>query len=275
MKKILVFAFALICFGCGGAPSDESATEQSQELSPATFYLAINGFINLPTNTIQKNICHPTLISGSGANSQSVILPGNVPECGGLVGINSTTVNAYPNSCKPIQSQQGTMLLTTRCEPLSNFGPVTTGSTTQSLAWNGTGSLEYVEQGVQVAPLAPTFNTRNACYLSGAGSMSVGNEYTWLAYDSTHAWLNAVGFKGLSASARCSRLGRPGGPVQTIQAWPGSPATGIPTSSGICLITQINGSIDDGSVTLSPGTNWVLSITGLVGYARAECYTYQ
>lgn len=264
----------VLSIGCG-AVSEETVDEQSQ--AAVTYYAAWNGATGFPnSNTILTNLCHPTLISGSGAASQSVILPGNVPECGGSVSVGSTAVSAGPNSCfNPPSGRQGTMSMTVRCQPLSDFGPVTSGSTEYTNMWNGTGSLEHVSNGQQMLALAPTFNTANACYLSGLGSMSVGNEYAWISYDSTYAWLNADGYKGLSDSARCSRLGRAGGAVQTVHAWPGTPGTGISVASGVCLITQVNGSIDNGGVLLSQsGGVWGLSISGDVGYARAECYTY-
>ncbi len=265
---MLLVAVVLFAVGCSSADV-EPVAEQAQA---ATYYDAWNSFVSLPS--LATNLCHPTYIAGGGAHSQSYMLPYNVPECGGLVAINSTTASAYPNSCvTPISNQQGSMRMKVRCQPLSDFGTVTQGSTLFSQVWNGTGQLESVSYGQQMLPLVPAANRYNACYLSGLGSMSVGNEYSYVNYDSTYAWLNSEGFKGLSTQGRCSRLGRAGGPVSQLHAVTGTPADGPSVSTHTCLVTKVDGSIDDGGFELTePAGNWRLSVWGYVTYAGAECY---
>lgn len=274
MKLFAIVALALaaaLSVSCSDATLEPGA-EQSQ--AAVTYYEAWNSFVNLPS--LQTNLCHPVYVNGMGAHSQSFMLPYNVPECGGLVAIGSTTASAYPNSCvSPNSAQQGSMRMKIRCQPLSDFGPVTLGSTLYQQVWNGTGTLEAVNAGQRMLPLAPTAGTANACYLSGLGSMSVGNEYSWITYDSTYAWLNSQGFRGLSTQARCSRLGRAGGISQTLSAYPGSPAAGPAVASKTCLVTQVDGSLDDGGFELTEtGGNWTLSVLGTdVSYVRADCYS--
>lgn len=274
MKKILsCLAFCTVFLGCASADFDIPA-QQSQEVT--TYYEAWNSTTSLPSvNTITTNLCHITYANGEGAHSQSNMLPYNVPECGGLASIDSTTLSAYPNSCVvPVANAQGSMRMKVRCQPLSDFGTVTTGSTAFDNVFGPTGSLESVSYGQQMLAHSPTFNTRNVCYLSGLGSMSVGNEYSWVNYDSTHSWVNSVGFKGLSTSARCSRLGRAGGITHALHATPGLPATGPSVSTHTCLVTKVDGSLDDGGFDLTePGGNWRLSSWGLVSYVGADCYS--
>jgi hypothetical protein len=276
MRLLLTSAFLLSA--CGSAPSDvepepEPVGVQSQ--AAVTYIMAWNSFTSLPN--LQTHICHPVSIQGQGANSQSHILPGSVPACGGTMGIGPTSVTAYPNACVvPIHDQQGSMSTLIRCQPKSDFGAVTFADAEAFHMWNYThGVLEPVSAGVQMSQLVPSFNSYNACFLSGLGHMSVGNEYAWITYSGTHAWLNAQGYKGLSARGRCVRLGRAGGPVATVHAWPGTPGTGISVASGVCFLTQVNGAVDNGGVILGEtGGTWSLAVNGSVGYARAECYTY-
>lgn len=268
-----ILPFILLAVGCASADLDVPA-QQAQPV--VTRYEAWNGTANFPSaSTITTNLCHPVYVNGEGANSQSNMLPYNVPECGGLVSIDSTTLSAYPNSCVvPIANAQGSMRMKVRCQPLSDFGPVTTGSTAFSNVFGPTGSLEAISYGQQMLPHAPTFNTRNVCYLSGFGSMSVGNEYGWISYDSVRPWLNTQGFRSISTSARCSRLGRPGGHTSTLHATTGTPANGPSVSTHTCLVTKVDGSLDDGGFELTePNGNWQLRVWGLVSYAGADCYS--
>jgi len=267
----LAAALAICVSGCS-SDSLELTEEQIQQV--ITYYTATNGSTTIPINTLALSLCHLVYGEGSGANSQSNIVSGGVPECGGLISIGSSAVTATPNSCVlPASARQGYLSTTVRCQPLSDFGPVTSGYTDFGHSWNPTGSLEAVSAGKQMSPLVPTFNTRNAFYLSGMGSMSVGNEYSWITYDSTNAWVNSQGFKGLSTTARVQRLGRAGGITHTLVATPGNDGAGPSASTHTCLVTQVNGALDNGGFELEqPGGSWNLRVWDGVTYGRADCY---
>lgn len=274
MKHIVTMALALcVALAAFACSSSEFEPVGEQASAVNTFYTSTNATTsNVPTDT---QVCHPIAIRGIGANSQSFILPGNVPECGGSALVNpSNWQSSWPNVCQPQGSRQGTMILSTMCEPLSNFhGNLSLAaiSNTTVLSWGGNGALQAVSGSARL------WNVASACWLTGVASMSVGNEYASLTQSGGDWFLNMAGFRSLTGMARCAYLGRHvlayGQALATTSIR--NVSTGMASSQGTCFITQIDGNVGDGGVELSQTTGtWRLIITGGITAARAHCVTY-
>lgn len=266
--KTMYLAALLVAIGCSSAVEVETVAEEAQPV--ITTVVAWNGTANLPSKL--THFCHPTFISGAGAHSQAIVQWGVPLSNGGIVGGDLNAISALPNNGQtPLQ---GSMLYTVQCNPWSDFhGSGSVGYSPEfALTWNQSATLQAVSGSVNA------WGIDVACHLDYLSGVSAPQERAYLDVVNGNTWrLNASGFRGLSASARCAGLGRVmsynGG---WLDATPGNDSGGtFATSAGTCLIYHVEGSIDDGSVKLdTTGGVWTLKVTGSVARAKAYCFTY-
>lgn len=271
LSLALTTSLLIACSGTDDAGlGDAGIGQQSQPV--ATFYFANNSTLsNVPTGT---QFCAPTFMSGTDAASQSNILPYNVPECGGAALISSNSASAWPNHCvNPASARQGQMSMTVMCEPLSAYHGVPSQAAVSPIyiqSFAPTGLLEAVSGS------STLWNTVSACWLNGAQSLDVGNEYVWLTAPNGNWQLNVQGFRSIAGSAQCAYFGRNVGSYVYASGTPGNVGhTGMSTSLGRCWPIEIDGQLDQGGWRLNTGTGfWDIEVWGGLSYVKVACTTY-
>jgi hypothetical protein len=288
--KLASVALAIACafiLSCSSVPSDLSE-DQSEAL--LTSHPVGNGTITMWSGSAGLNkFCHPVYMNGAGAHSQSPNFnaggKGLVPWFGGTVSHEdnngSQFAAAIPNNGKGT-TNAGAMSATYECHNYADFGGSgwTGQSGVVSLNWSVPPSLQAVS-GSQ-----PLWGYNSACWLDGAGHMSVSSEKASLELESRPsdptglAWrLDANGFAALSASARCAYYGRQLSVSSWHTATTGSPSqlSSVTYATGTCFVITIEGSMDDGFANFRhdmSGNRWRLDVGGTVSKARGYCVAY-
>lgn len=281
-KTAMLFFFCLAALACSGVdPTAADTAEQGQLLTCSSNTCrgsVTNGVTSLPSENTY--FCHPLMMSGDGAHSQSPIMQWDIPARGAAHGLSpsasSPSMAAIPNAASPLP-HAGSAIIEAQCDRWTNFqagaGNGYSGQFSKMWTWQGTNAPEFV------SATELLWDTNSVCWLNGLNSHSVTGEKSWLDVPNGWNWgLNTQGWKELGSHARCAWLGH--APNWNASRWllatPGNPHdSGMAVSAGICLPYAVYGNLDDGHWFLKRSSgNWVLEVGGGVTQAQAYCIPY-
>lgn len=268
----------LMLIGCSSSPLAEPVGEAQDLLScssPTCRGGVTNGVASLPSENTY--LCHPIMISGSGAHSQSPILTWGVPAWGSSVGVSasqwSPSMSAIPNA-RAQGMKQGQAVVEVQCDRWTRFAAGAGNGYSQefSFNWNDGNTLQFVSGDAYL------WDIQSVCWLSGIGSFSATGEQAWLDVPNEWNWRhNVQGYKTYSSTSRCAWLGR-------VQDWNQSVwldttvanphDSGMPVDEGTCFFYYLSGNFDDGRAHFTrPNGTWQLVADGDV-QAKGYCIRY-